>query len=79
MSTQHTDKTRVFTFVREFDAPKNLVFNAFSNAGALNEWWGPAESANSVISLDFRPGGIFHFLKWISADTYPTAGFCSKR
>ncbi|MES1161325.1 MAG: SRPBCC domain-containing protein [Bacteroidota bacterium] len=61
MSTQHTDKTRVFTFVREFDAPKNLVFNAFSNAGALNEWWGPAESANSVISLDFRPGGIFHF------------------
>jgi len=61
MSTQHTSKTKVFTLVREFDAPKKLVFNAFSNAEALNEWWGPVESLNSVVSLDFRPGGIFHF------------------
>ncbi len=38
-----------------------MVFNAFSNAEALNEWWGPVETNNSVISLDFRPGGIFHF------------------
>ncbi|RPD39553.1 SRPBCC family protein [Chitinophaga barathri] len=50
-----------FTLVHEFDAPQKLVFNAFSNAEALNEWWGPAESRNTVISLDFRPGGIFHF------------------
>ncbi|MBN9381813.1 MAG: SRPBCC domain-containing protein [Chitinophagaceae bacterium] len=61
MNTQHTDKKRVFMLVREFDAPQKLVFNAFSNAEALNEWWGPAESKNSVVSLDFRPGGIFHF------------------
>lgn len=45
----------------EFNAPKELVFNAFSNAEALNEWWGPVETKNSVISLDFRPGGIFHY------------------
>ncbi len=46
---------------RVFDAPKKLVFNAFSNEEALGAWWGPAESKNSVISLDFTPGGIFHF------------------
>jgi uncharacterized protein YndB with AHSA1/START domain len=44
-----------------FKAPRELVFNAFSSAEALNAWWGPAETRNSVISLDFRPGGIFHF------------------
>ena len=44
-----------------FDAPKKLVFDAFSDPDALNEWWGPVETRNTVISLDFRPGGIFHF------------------
>jgi|SRR5690349_9583768 len=50
-----------FTFQYTFDAPKHLVFDAFGNAEALNEWWGPVESRNSVVKLDFRPGGIFHF------------------
>ena len=50
-----------FNFTREFDAPRTRVFNAFSNAEALNAWWGPIETRNSVIKLDFRPGGIFHY------------------
>lgn len=50
-----------FTMTHVCDAPKELVFNAFSTAEALNEWWGPADTSNSVITLDFRPGGIFHF------------------
>lgn len=53
--------TEKFRLVYTFDAPKELVFNAFADADALNEWWGPAETDNSVISLDFTPGGIFHF------------------
>jgi uncharacterized protein YndB with AHSA1/START domain len=50
-----------FNFTREFHAPRKRVFNAFSNAEALNAWWGPIETKNSVIKLDFRPGGIFHY------------------
>lgn len=56
---KHDDN--ILTIIREFDAPQTEVFNAFADADALNEWWGPAETKNSVISLDFRPGGIFHF------------------
>ncbi len=52
---------KALTITREFDAPQKEVFNAFADANALNEWWGPAETTNSVIKLDFRPGGIFHF------------------
>ena len=50
-----------FSISYEFNAPKELVFNAFSTAEAMNEWWGPVQTKNSVISLDFKPGGIFHF------------------
>ena len=50
-----------FNFTREFNALRKHVFNAFSNAAALNAWWGPIETKNTVIRLDFRPGGIFHY------------------
>lgn len=61
MSNRQSTKKAAFTLTYEFDAPRKLVFNAFSNAEALNEWWGPVQTKNSVIKLDFRPGGIFHF------------------
>lgn len=61
MSTNAANTTSGFTFTYTFKAPKDLVFTAFSTAEALNEWWGPAESLNTVIQLDFKPGGIFHF------------------
>ncbi len=52
---------RIFVIERVFDAPRDRVFGAFASADALNAWWGPVECNNSVVSLDFRPGGIFHF------------------
>jgi uncharacterized protein YndB with AHSA1/START domain len=61
MSDRQTNEKAAFTLVHEFNAPKEMVFGAFGNAEALNEWWGPVETRNSVIKLDFRPGGIFHY------------------
>src|SRR5688572_28046738 len=61
MNNQPVAEKAVFLLSYEFDAPQKLVFDAFSNAEALNAWWGPVEAKNSVISLDFRPGGIFHY------------------
>ena len=57
----NTTQNTTFRLTHVFNAPKKLVFNAFSTAEALNNWWGPVETTNSVIKLDFRPGGIFHF------------------
>ncbi|MBL0739810.1 SRPBCC family protein [Chryseolinea lacunae] len=54
---EHVD----LVITHEFNAPKKSVFNAFGSAEALAEWWGPVECKNSVIKLDFQPGGIFHF------------------
>lgn len=55
------DNSDVFTIVYEFNAPKKLVFNAFSNSEALSEWWGPVECKNAVLKLDFKKGGVFHY------------------
>src|SRR5687767_4888657 len=61
MNRQQKNEKAEFTLTREFDAPQEVVFNAFSTTEALNEWWGPVASKNTVIKLDFRNGGIFHY------------------
>lgn len=54
-------KNETLIITRTFDAPQELVFNAFSSTEALNAWWGPVQMKNTAISLDFKVGGIFHF------------------
>lgn len=53
--------TREFVVTRVFDAPRELVFRAWSEAEHLAHWWGPKGCAIQVLSLDFRPGGVFHY------------------
>jgi uncharacterized protein YndB with AHSA1/START domain len=50
-----------FVITRQFHAPRDLVWNAWANAEALAQWWGPKGCKLHVASLDFRPGGIFHY------------------
>lgn len=54
-------KEEELTITHEFSAAKELVFNAFSHEEALTEWWGPVDCKNTVLKLDFREGGIFHY------------------
>ena len=59
--THQTNNTGGLKIVRHFNAPKRVVFDAFSSAEAMAEWWGPVGMAISVKTLDFKPGGIFHY------------------
>ena len=56
-----TNNEAQLVFLRNFNASKETVFNAFANAEALAQWWGPAGSTIEVLSFDFRPGGMFHY------------------
>lgn len=47
--------------VRHFNAPKEVVFEAFANAEAMGEWWGPTGMELTVKAFDFTPGGKFHY------------------
>lgn len=46
---------------RVVDAPRELVFKVWSEADHLKNWWGPAGFEMDVATLEFRPGGKFHY------------------
>lgn len=50
-----------FIITRVFDAPRDLVWKAWTEAERLAQWWGPKGAAIRVVSLDVRPGGVFHY------------------
>jgi uncharacterized protein YndB with AHSA1/START domain len=50
-----------FTITRVFDAPRELVFKAQTEAEHLSKWWGPKGYTMLVAKLELRPGGTFHY------------------
>jgi uncharacterized protein YndB with AHSA1/START domain len=44
-----------------FNAPRELVFKAFTESQHLQNWWGPKGWTFQVAKADFRPGGVFHY------------------
>lgn len=46
---------------RVLDAPRELVWAAFTQAEHLAQWWGAPGCACRVLALDLRPGGAFHY------------------
>ena len=51
-----------FTFTRDLDAPRELVWRAFTEPEHLRHWWGPKGFTMHSCTLDLRPGGVFHYL-----------------
>ncbi|MCW3117158.1 MAG: hypothetical protein JWM28_1240 [Chitinophagaceae bacterium] len=56
-----TAKNEELKIVREFKAPKTLVFQAFSSAGAFAAWWGPVGMPVTIKHFDFQKGGRLHY------------------
>src|SRR5690242_1162231 len=52
---------RPFVITRVFDAPRPLVWQAWTERDRLMQWFGPKGFTMPVATLDFRPGGVFHF------------------
>jgi len=47
---------------RMFAAPRELVFEAFSNPDHLAHWWGPKGFTSTFSEFDLRPGGAWRFV-----------------
>ena len=47
---------------REFDAPRDLVFRAFTDPDLLVQWLGPAKYEMVVDTYDVRAGGSWRFI-----------------
>lgn len=46
---------------RVFDAPRDLVFRAWTEPERLAQWWGPKGFTVRTAKLDLKPGGLFHY------------------
>jgi len=53
--------SREFVLSRTFDAPRALVFRAWTEADRLAKWFGPKGFTVLACTLDLRPGGVFHY------------------
>ncbi len=48
---------RELVTTRAIDAPRELVFRAYTDPEAIPHWWGPARYTTTVVEMDVRPGG----------------------
>lgn len=53
--------TSEITITRVFEAPRELVFRAFSEPEQVRQWWGPTGWTIPICTIDFRPGGEWHY------------------
>jgi len=56
-----TSDSKVIAGTRIFDAPRALVFAAWTEPRHLAHWFGPNGFSLTTHSFDFRPGGVWRF------------------
>jgi uncharacterized protein YndB with AHSA1/START domain len=49
-------------FERTFDAPRELVWKAMTDAAQIPRWWGPHGTTTTVAEMDVRAGGQWRFI-----------------
>lgn len=47
------------TITRVFDAPRELVFKAWTDPEIVKQWWGPKDFTAPYAKMDLRPGGKY--------------------
>ena len=62
MTARSDSSEREFVLTRVFDAPRELVFKAWTQPEHMARWWGPKTFTNPVCELDARPGGKFRIV-----------------
>jgi len=58
---QGSTADRAVAVSRVIDAPRELVFEAFTAVRHLSQWWGPDGFTTTTRSFEFRVGGVWEF------------------
>jgi uncharacterized protein YndB with AHSA1/START domain len=57
-----TPSDREIVITRAFDAPRTVVFDAWTTAEHVAQWWDPSRAPLAVCEIDLRPNGAFRFV-----------------
>lgn len=61
MAGKSNNTGRELVLTRVFNAPRKIVFKAFTEEEHMAQWWGPKGFKMRVTKIDLRPGGVFHY------------------
>ena len=53
---------REILVTRTFDAPRELVWKAWTDPKHIADWWGPIGFTTTTNSFDLRPDGVWRFV-----------------
>src|SRR3954453_8120019 len=59
---QSATADREVVISRGIDAPRELVFEAFTEVRHLSRWWGPKGFTTTTRAFEFRVGGVWDFV-----------------
>ena len=59
-TTAPADREIVIT--RLLNAPRELVFKAWTDREQIRQWWGPRGFTTTTHEMDVRPGGVWRFV-----------------
>ena len=61
LTVSHTSEPPVLTLEHVLNAPRELVFKAWTEPERLARWFGPRGWSLPVCTIDLRPGGVWHY------------------
>lgn len=75
MENTTNSANREIVINRSFDAPRKKVWQAWTEADQIEQWWGPRGFTTRVDKLEFQPGGEFIYVMLDGDDNeYPSVG-----
>jgi len=61
MTAEAQTQSKAFVLSRVFDAPRDLLWQCFTDPERMKQWWGPKGAKILKAKMDLRPGGSYHY------------------
>ncbi len=72
MTATAATSDREISLSRVFDAPRELIWKAWTDPVGISNWWGPEGFTTTTKSMDLRPGGVWdHTMHGPDGTDYP--------
>lgn len=55
------EASKTFIFIHTFDAPRDVVWKAWTDIDERKQWWKPMGTPIEVKAYDLKPGGVMHY------------------
>ncbi|XDD49626.1 SRPBCC family protein [Leptospira sp. WS92.C1] len=62
INNQTSTSDREISTKRVFDAPRELVWQVWTDPNHVGNWWGPNGFTNTIETMEVKPGGVWKFI-----------------